>query len=334
MKILTVLIPAYNIEQTIDELIFTLTDYTILQDIEILIVNDGSHDKTLEKGLIYEKKFPDTVKVINKKNGGHGSTINKGIELALGRYFKVIDGDDWVDTQSFVKLVSYLKSLDVDMVINPFDKVNNVTKQKERYDYKGIEFNHVYSIEEAYSKSNCFIGMHSITYRTQILRSNKIHIDEDRFYVDLEYDLFPVPYLNSIVFLSDSIYQYRCFTVYQSVSTINFQKNRKMHLEVLSSLLYFYGDFCKNLNKVRKDYILNRIGSMIVTQYFIYLTMPISFSTKSELIEFNKEIMKQNVDVKNAVHSNIVTYLQKSKFSLYPLLSLYLKLKNWGKSRV
>ena len=104
-KILTVVIPSYNVEQFLEKTVQSFLADEVIQDIEILIVNDGSKDRTKEIGQQFEEKYPQSIKLVDKENGGHGSTINKGLSIAAGKYFKVVDGDDWVDTQAFVNYV-------------------------------------------------------------------------------------------------------------------------------------------------------------------------------------------------------------------------------------
>ena len=104
-KILTVTVPSYNVEKFLENTLDSFVDERVLDDIEVLIVDDGSKDKTAEIGRKYEEKYPDTFRVISKENGGHGSTINRGIGEAKGKYFKVVDGDDWVDQDGFAELI-------------------------------------------------------------------------------------------------------------------------------------------------------------------------------------------------------------------------------------
>ena len=119
-KILTVTIPSYNTEKYIAECLPYLIDERIISDIEILIVSDGSKDNTVSVAQKWSDKYPDSIRVIDKENGGHGSTINRGISEATGKYFKVLDGDDWVVTESFVKLVEFLKGIDVVLINNSY----------------------------------------------------------------------------------------------------------------------------------------------------------------------------------------------------------------------
>lgn len=110
-KILTIVIPAYNVENYIEKTIESLIIPEILDDIEILIINDGSLDTTEQKALVYEEKYPDSIRIISKNNGGHGSAINCGIQNATGKYVKILDGDDWVDKIGIQKLVEKLKKI-------------------------------------------------------------------------------------------------------------------------------------------------------------------------------------------------------------------------------
>ena len=95
-KVLTIVIPAYNVEQYIDRCLESVTTHVdSLDDLEIIVVNDGSKDNTLELAQRYAVKYPQSVRVIDKPNGGWGSGINRGIEEATGKYLKTLDSDDW-----------------------------------------------------------------------------------------------------------------------------------------------------------------------------------------------------------------------------------------------
>ena len=98
-KILTVTIPSYNVEAYLEDCLESFVNSEVMDDIEVLIVNDGSSDNTVKIAQRYVDKYENTFRLINKENGGHGSTINTGVREAKGKYFKVVDGDDWVDTR-------------------------------------------------------------------------------------------------------------------------------------------------------------------------------------------------------------------------------------------
>lgn len=111
-KILTISIAAYNIEKYVNETLDSFVIPEVMDDIEIILVNDGSKDGTGKLARSYESEYPNTFIIVDKENGGYGSTINTSVEIASGKYFKTVDGDDWVDRQGFIKLVEYLKRSD------------------------------------------------------------------------------------------------------------------------------------------------------------------------------------------------------------------------------
>ncbi|MCU5752847.1 glycosyltransferase family 2 protein [Lactococcus lactis] len=154
-----------------------LIDERIISDIEILIVSDGSKDNTVSVAQKWADKYPDSIRVIDKENGGHGSTINRGILEATGKYFKVVDGDDWVVTENFVKLVEFLKKSDVDLINNPYFEHDEVTAEKKLMMELKIPANHIMDHEEIIGEIK-IPPMHTITYRTSILKDNDIKIDE------------------------------------------------------------------------------------------------------------------------------------------------------------
>lgn len=119
-KILTVVVPTYNAEKYLRDNLESFEIPELMQDIEILIVNDGSTDHSLDIAEEYIKRYPETYRVITKENGGHGSGINCGIEHAQGTYFKVVDADDWVEKEAFVSLVKALKASGADVVYSGF----------------------------------------------------------------------------------------------------------------------------------------------------------------------------------------------------------------------
>ena len=236
-KVLSIVVPSYNTSGFLDKNISTLLDERILKELEVLIVDDGSTDDTAEKAGRYEELCPDTVHVISKKNGGHGSVINVGIERAQGMYFKVVDGDDWVDTQNLCRLIRDLEGQDSDLVINPYNKVYSGSSKVKMItlasDYgKGILFDTVCS---RYPR----LEIQSITFRTGLLRGHGIRVRERCFYEDCEYDLFPTPFIDTVTVLDYPVYQYLVGQTGQSVSAFNVLKNHEMHYQVIRDCMGF-----------------------------------------------------------------------------------------------
>ena len=119
-KILSIVIPAYNVEKYLEKCLASFEIQAILDRIEVLVINDGSKDHTAEIAQRYCEKYPETYFLYNKENGGHGSGINYGIRYATGKYFKVVDGDDWLNTEELEAFVKLLEETDTDIVAADF----------------------------------------------------------------------------------------------------------------------------------------------------------------------------------------------------------------------
>ena len=121
-KIITISIAAYNVEKFLDETLSSLSCPELMDSIEVIIVNDGSKDSTVDIAKKYVNKYPDSFILVDKKNGGYGSTINASLDIARGKYYRLLDGDDWFDRNEFMKYVEALKNIDTDIVITDFVK--------------------------------------------------------------------------------------------------------------------------------------------------------------------------------------------------------------------
>ncbi|MGX7112353.1 glycosyltransferase family 2 protein [Gemella cuniculi] len=237
-KLLTIVVPTYNIEKYIDRCIesFKNVDETLYKLFEILVINDGSQDNSVKvvENLILDSDLD--VIIINKENGGHGSTINRGIKEAKGKYFKVIDGDDWVDTKNFEEFLHRLQEIDVDMVITDYT-------EQHLYSNKVVHINFL----EELSKDKVTnklpqrrIPMHSLTYKTNVLRNNSIYLSENSFYVDIQYTLFPLEHTGNYVYWNLDIYQYFLGRPDQSMNISVMKKNANHHDKVTKTILDFY----------------------------------------------------------------------------------------------
>ena len=290
-KLLTVTIPSYNVEKYLPETLPTFLDESILEKIEILIVNDGSKDNTQEIEEQFRAQYPDTIRVINKENGGHGSTINTGIECATGKYFRVVDGDDWVDSDAFVSYVQKLEDIDSDCILTPFNQVNIGTHTSEVHYYQGVIYGQQYSFDEIINKMHGYFSIHTVTFKTEVLK--KIPpISEHCFYVDEEYVCYSVPYLESVTFFSEVVYQYRFGNPSQSVSWQNKIKNRNMHRHVVNEILRYYRSV--EASEPKKQFLRRKCARLIGNQIRTYIAMPICKSTRNEIDSFLGETVKDD----------------------------------------
>ncbi|PKQ25914.1 MAG: glycosyl transferase [Actinobacteria bacterium HGW-Actinobacteria-4] len=210
---LTVVVPSYNaadwMERCIDSLLTGATD------VEVLIIDDGSTDATGAIANLYEAEYPGVVRAIHQPNGGHGSTINVGIDQARGRYLKVVDSDDWVDPEAFEALLATLRGFiadqqSVDLVVSNFvyEKVGRRRKRAVRY-RNVLPRGRVFTWSEVGRfRTSQFLMMHSLVYRTDVLRESGLCLPEHTFYVDNLYVYQPLMSVESIYYLDVDLYRY------------------------------------------------------------------------------------------------------------------------------
>lgn len=328
-KILTITIPSYNVEKYLQQTLDSFIDDEILNDIEVLVVDDGSKDRTATIGKAYEEKYPDTFRVISKENGGHGSTINRGIQEAKGKYFKVVDGDDWVYTEDFIKLVKALKTCNADYIVTNYYEVNDKTGEKTPREYREFQKKDIWKFSEAAQVKQ--IGMHPLVIKTEILKKNQIRLDEHCFYVDVEYILYPVPYVETVQYLDLFVYMYRLAVTTQSVSLAGYQKHMQNHIDVILHLTEFFNKYQKYGEKEKIDYIGKRIAQMVGDQITIFM----SFSEKDKemkkkFMEFDRALKAASLEIyhRSGEESGTLRLFRKMNFKCYPWIAKMCKKRN------
>lgn len=325
-KILTITIPSYNVEKYIDKCVQSMLVESILDDIEILIVNDGSKDSTPEIAKGYVEKYPQTVRLIDKENGGHGSTINAGIREATGKYFKVVDGDDWLKTENLESFIALLKSRDEDVIASNYlcirDETYDVLAEKKVSSDASV-YGTVRNMDAG--EITEVIKMHGLTIRTSILKENNITIDEHCFYVDCEYIAYPMPFVTSVYYDDAFIYMYRLGRNGQSMDIRSMQRNRAMHMKVLNSLLAFYETLPK-MTEAKKAYIEKVIGQVVENQFQIYISMGTDKEIQKETAAWDKELLRKYPRVANSTNKKSIMLLRKTNYSILPMGSFVLKI--------
>ncbi len=213
MKLLTVAIPSYNSECYLSKCIESLLPGG--NDVEIIVVNDGSKDRTSEIGHEYEAKYPGIVKVIDKPNGGHGSAVNAGLAAASGLYYKVVDSDDWVKESAYLAVLDKLRefvgsSTVLDMMIfnYVYEKEGAKRKKVMRYNH-ALPVNKVFGWNEVgHFRTGKYMLMHSVIFRTKMLRECGINLPEHTFYVDNIFVWEPLPYVKNMYYMDVNFYRY------------------------------------------------------------------------------------------------------------------------------
>lgn len=213
MKYITFVIPCYNSQ---DYMAHAIESALIGgEDVEILIINDGSSDDTQKIAEEYQAKYPSIVRAIEQKNGGHGAAVNTGIQRASGKYLKVIDSDDWLDESALKRVLQVLHDLEsrqesVDMLITNYvyEKVGAKHKKVVRY-ANALPRDCIFTWDDVrHFRMDQYLLMHSLIYRTAVLRESRLYMPRHTFYVDNIFVYVPLPYVHKMYYLDVDLYRY------------------------------------------------------------------------------------------------------------------------------
>ncbi|SHK96718.1 glycosyltransferase family 2 protein [Hespellia stercorisuis] len=222
-KLLTVTVPCYNSQDYMRRCVESLLPAG--EEVEIIIVDDGSTDDT---GMIadeYAEVFPDIVRAVHKENGGHGSGVNAGMSLAKGTYFKVVDSDDWLDKTALEQLMSKLREFEGKTKTPDLLVCNYVYDHLEKEKAHAMNYRNIFPEEElctwnemGHFRPSQYLIMHALIYKTEVLRRSDVQLPEHTFYVDNIFAYQPLPNVSSIYYMNIDLYHYYLGREDQSVN--------------------------------------------------------------------------------------------------------------------
>lgn len=222
MKLLTFAIPCYNSQDYMEHCIESILPGG--EDVEILIIDDGSTDRTAEIADDYAMRYPSIVRAFHQENGGHGEAVNTGIKNAAGLYFKVVDSDDWIDPEAYQKVLETLRELagsktTLDMLLSNYVYEKEGTKHKRVMRQTGFPKDELFTWSDVrHFYKGHYILMHSVIYRTKLLRECELKLPKHTFYVDNIYVYKPLPYVRTMYYLDVDFYRYYIGREDQSVN--------------------------------------------------------------------------------------------------------------------
>lgn len=275
MKLLTIAIPCYNSQDYMENCIKSLLVGG--EDVEILIVDDGSKDATPEIADSYAKRYPTIIRAIHQENGGHGSAVNAGVQNATGLYYKVVDSDDWVDEKAFLTVLEKLRQLaggdeTVDLLIANFvyDKVGVKHKKVMRY-------TSMFPVDQVFGWNDVklitkghYLLMHSVIYRTDMLRKCKLELPKHTFYVDNIYVYHPLPYVKKMYYMDVDLYHYYIGRGDQSVNEEIMIGRIDQQIKVNKLMIEDY-DLWRIQNKRLRKYMFNYLEIITVISTVLLL---------------------------------------------------------------
>lgn len=306
MKLLTLAISAYNMQEYLGKCLDSVTRPDIPDTLEVIIVNDGSKDKTSEIAHQYEKRFNSIIRVIDKENGHYGSCINKALEVATGKYFRPLDADDWMNTDALVSLLSLLENNDNDLIVTTHtnyldnNRVNHIKIPdsiivNKKYDLKTLDFQK--------EKIDCFLKMHTMTYKTSILKNMSLKLSTGISYTDSEYCMFPLDKANSVIFYDLDLYQYNLSregqTMQQSIIT---KSVKPFYLISMKMIDYFIKNYDRNNSVVRSN---QRCFMRLVIYFFFRAALIFSEGTEDtkKMLSSLMNQITQNKELKDDILS-------------------------------
>lgn len=237
-KILTVVVPTYNMEKYLDKCLASLiVGDGLMERLEVIVVNDGSKDSSSEIAHSYESKYPDTFIVIDKENGNYGSCVNKGIERAAGKYFRILDADDSYNTESFLEFLTIIGQTDADMILTRRQHNSKGISVVSEFP-EGLISGVTISMDSfADLKCNPYLSMHKITFRTDVIRRSGLQMQTGISYTDNEFCYYPLSIVNSVLPLDMVIYEYNLDRPGQTMSKEKLSKSMNDMYAVMHKIL-------------------------------------------------------------------------------------------------
>ncbi len=258
-KLLSIVIPTYNMQNYLHRCLDSLLlPDTQIEQLEVLVINDGSKDNSSVIAHEYETEHPNTFRVIDKENGNYGSCINRGLKEATGKYIKILDADDWFDTSEFSRYMDELQHIEADMILTNHQVVDDAGNLASKYSYN-IEPNKLFAFQE-YKEPGVYFAMHSITYRTQMLREIKYRQTEGISYTDTEWVFYPQHGVQSCIYLPFDVYRYVVGREGQTMDAKVLLKSVSHYDKLLRAMV----DFANHLSDQAKQlYTYQRIEAQI-----------------------------------------------------------------------
>ncbi len=296
MKTLTIIVPVYNTEKYLRRCLNSILVDETRDALEVIAVNDGSRDNSMSILGEYATRFPGTLHIIDKENGGHGSAINAGLDSATGKYLRVLDSDDWMDTPEFIQFLHRLADCNEDLIVTPYVKEFVFNGHQDRYSYNWLPHNTEISFSDLiYNGDDMYFTIHSSTFRTSVIRECRMRLYEKCFYVDMQYIIWPIPYVKSVRVLDYTVYQYFIGRPEQSMSQLSMQKNFPQHQKVLIWLIDYFKSIRSQLSPNTEQYVSIILQKMYETHVKLLCLRLSDRHTAYENIQFLEKYVKTEV---------------------------------------
>ncbi|MBR3454593.1 MAG: glycosyltransferase [Bacteroidaceae bacterium] len=340
-KILSLIVPSYNMERYLSRCLDSLItdDEDLIRALDVIVVNDGSKDMTSKIAHGYADKYPETFRVIDKENGNYGSCINVGLKVAIGKYVRPLDADDYVVKAHIHSIIQTMDTADADVFITDFTEVSDTQETLKERAFSLLPANELFEINDALCHYN--LPMHALTYRTSFLRSIGYHQTEGIYYSDQEWDFFPFKAAKTLFYLPQRFYQYVIGRAGQTVDPQVLQKHMDSNTTVLLNNLRCMKAVEKNT--VRYNYMFH---FMQILSLYIYHTVlmaePYSLENDKLLREADSQLKILSPELYDYLDRDVISFNMhlirkwrngkkvnlKLLRRIIPLYNLYLRIKH------
>ena len=263
-KTLSVIVPSYNMEKYLPKCLGSLVVAPeLMERLEVLVVNDGSTDRTSEIAHGFEARHPGTFHVIDKPNGHYGSCVNAALPTVKGEYVKILDADDRYNTREFETYLRWIeKKLEdegSDLLINDVLTSDANRNCNFRYGYN-LPRDANFTAEYLFAHMP-MLQIHAIAYRSRVFKGLGYHQTEGVPYTDLEWDAFPLMNVESAAYCPEAVYHYHVGREGQSMDKNVRRRNFSVSLKLAQSAIRFAAQArCSDCKRAYLDqYVRNRI---------------------------------------------------------------------------
>lgn len=323
--ILSIAVPTFNMERWLEKNLTTYIDQRLSGRMEVLCLNNASEDRSKEIIEGFVARMPDIFRLIDRDSRGYGSSINEALSQARGIYFRIVDADDWVDTEALVALVDRLETCKVDVVLTDYQKVNLQTGEQYPVCASTQQVPYGMELTDFFFPKKTLPSIHNTAYRTALLRENGFYMQDKMFFVDEEYVIMPYLWAKNVVYYPFDLYRYQVADPNQSTSPENRAKYQKHRERVLKRLIDTYLKAQEQgASEDSLDYCYLRIGRGVGDHFTtLYLYVKNRAEGRRMAQEWNRYLQTTPFQDVAAKKSRILRWLNRLGISL----STYLRLK-------
>jgi len=327
-KLLTIVIPTYNMEKYLGRCLDSLiVDGALMDVLQVLVVNDGSKDSSSQIAHEYAAKYPATFRVIDKENGNYGSCVNRGLKEAQGEYFKILDADDWFDTEGLSTLLREIKKLSAqdrsqpDIIFTKRDKYaeDGTLRDKMRLPLNAQELNTIIPAEtlDFTTRRIPMLAMHCATVRTQLLRDNGYVQQEGISYTDVEFLYYALKWAKTYYFMDIVVYDYLVGRLGQTMNTDSLVRSLPSFYLVCKRLLQ---DYVSTTTPLDETILSNMLAAITAPTRYFYI---IALLWKKHLTADEKARLNHIEAIGKPLRSNAFYQQRIGSFHKFPFVKFY-----------